>query len=174
MKYNYEDLLVNCGSLRSTPIINQRHEAIADINIILLCLLFFDNLVGLVEISPSMIAPVCQIGDQLELMCTTSGVLVLQSWQLISNPESGRMLVQLQQISSAGSSGVDSGPITINSTTFNSSRLSGPGNLPLITRMIISPVAKGLNGSQVRCVNALASEQSATTTIVVIGGSRPM
>ena len=113
-----------------------------------------------------MVAPVCQSGDQLELTCTTSGVI--QTWQLVSNPESGAV-TQLQQVSSAGSSGLDSGPRIINSITFNSSRLSSQGSSPLISRMTVNPVSEGLNGSEVNCVDTLASE-SATTTILIIRG----
>ena len=41
---------------------------------------------GLVEISPSVIAPVCQVGDPLELTCpTTTGMF--HRWNFIVIPE---------------------------------------------------------------------------------------
>lgn len=119
------------------------------------------------EISPSVVAPTCQAGDQLELTCDTSGVL--QRWQLIANPESGAV-TQLQQVSSAGSTGVQSEPLVIESVMFTASRLSGQGSLPLVSRMIINPVSEGLNGSEVNCVDTLADE-TARTMILIIGGT---
>ena len=115
------------------------------------------------EISPSVVAPVCQARDQLELTCTTSGVL--QQWQLIKSGE----VTQLLQVSPAGSTGVQSEPLIIDSVMFTASRLSSQGSSPLISRMTIRPVSEGLNGSEVNCVDTLASE-SARTTILIIGG----
>ena len=121
----------------------------------------------LIEISPPMVAPVCQAGNQLELTCTSSGVL--QTWLLIINPESGAV-TPLQQVSSIGSTGVGTEPQIINSTiAFTFLRLTSQGSIPLTSRMIINPVTEGLNGSQVNCVDTLASE-SAMTTIYIIRG----
>ena len=119
------------------------------------------------EIFPSVVAPVCSDGDRLELTCTTSGKL--HTWQLIVNPENG--VAAMKQVSSIGSTGVDSQPLIINSTimiTF--SRLSRQGISPLISRMTVNPVTEGLNSSQVNCVNTQVSSESARTTIYIIGG----
>ena len=121
---------------------------------------------GLAEISPSVVAPVCQAGDQLELTCTTSGQL--HSWQLIANPGSGAA-TSLRSISSLGSTGVDAEPVVINSVMFTFSRLSGQSSSLLISRMTVSGVSQSLNGSQVRCA-MMPNDESATTTILIIGG----
>ena len=124
---------------------------------------------GVVEISPSGVAPVCQIGDPLELTCNTSNTLHI--WQFTAIPESGPALTYMRRVSSVGSVGVDSQPITINTTimiTF--SRLSTQNGLPLMSRMLISSVSEGLNGVQVECV---AATEVATTTIHIIGGRLP-
>ena len=74
-------------------------------------------------------------------------------------------------ITSVGSAGVISQPITINTTimiTF--SRLSNQSSLPLISRMLINSVSEGLNGVQVECV---AATEVATTTVHIIGGRLP-
>ena len=120
---------------------------------------------GLAEISPSVVAPVCQAGDQLELTCTTSGQS--HSWQLIANPGSGAA-TSLRSVSSLGSTGVDAEPVVINSVMFTFSRLPGPGSLPLMSKMTISGVSQSLNGSQVNCVES--EEESAMATILIIGG----
>ena len=121
---------------------------------------------GLVEISPLVVAPVCQAGDQLELTCSTSGQL--HSWQLIANPDSGAT-TSLRSVSSLGSTGVDAEPVVINSVMFTFSRLSGPSSSLLISRMTVSGVSQSLNGSQVRCAMA-SDDESAMTTILIIGG----
>ena len=112
----------------------------------------------------------CQVGDQLELTCTSSDVL--QSWQFTAISESGpaAAVTYTRSVTSVGSSGVDSQPITINTTimiTF--SRLSTQNELPLMSRILINFVSEGLNGTEVNCVNTVTSE-AATTTIHVIGG----
>ena len=56
------------------------------------------------EISPSGVAPVCQIGDQLELTCNTSNTL--HRWQFTAIPESGSAVNYTRLVSSVGSSGV--------------------------------------------------------------------
>ena len=122
----------------------------------------------MVEISPSGVAPVCQVGDQLELMCTVTGMF--QTWRFTAIPESGSAVTYMRNILSTRSSGVDSQPTTINTTimiTF--SRISTQNELPLISRMVINTVSEGFNGTEVNCVNSVTSEV-ATTTIHVIGG----
>ena len=77
----------------------------------------------------------------------------------------------MRSVSSVGSIGVSSQPITINTTimiTF--SRLSDQSSLPLISRMLINSVSEGLNGVQVECV---AAPKEATTTVHIIGGRLP-
>ena len=125
---------------------------------------------GVVEISPSEIAPICQAGDQRKLTCSTSGVL--QTWKFTAISESGAAMTFTRTVSSGGSTGVDSQPLIINSTLmFTFSRLSCQGSLPLISRMTIDPVTEGLNGTRVNCLDGITSE-SATTTLHIIGGTR--
>ena len=125
------------------------------------------------EISPSVVAPVCQAGDQLELMCTTSGAL--QTWQL--TVISGAAMIYnnniMRSVQSAGPSGVaNSQPLIINFTiTFTFSRLSTRDFLSLISRLSISSVSGGLNEVQVNCVDVVTFE-SAMTTILIVGGTR--
>ena len=124
--------------------------------------------VALVEISPSVVAPICQAGDQLELRCYTSSNFL--RWEFVAISASGEAVTYMQTVTSDGPAGVDSDPITINSTIMVSfSRDSSQGSLPLISRMTINPVSDGLNGVDVKCTDRVTSE-SATTTILIIGG----
>ena len=117
------------------------------------------------EISPSGVASVCQEGDQLELMCTVSGMF--QRWDFTVILGNGAVMNFMHSNTADGPSGVPP-PVTVNSTMFTYSRLSARDRLPLITRLIISSVSEGLNGVEVSCMDLEASE-STTTTIRIIG-----
>ena len=118
------------------------------------------------EISPSGVAPVCQEGDQLELICTTTGIFL--RWEITIFPEN---VTHVQTpITSVGSSGIPPS-LMISSSTITFSRLSGPNISPLISRITINPVSNGLNGTVVNCFEGSSSTESvATTSIYIIGG----
>ena len=118
---------------------------------------------GVVEISPSAVAPVCQAGDQLELTCTSSGTI--HRWEVtVMMPQA--MNFPLTPILSIGGT-----PqlVMINNSTFTASKLSGDGSLPLMSRIMVNPVSAVLNGTVVNCFEGSSSTESvATTTIRII------
>ena len=117
------------------------------------------------EISPLAVAPVCQAGDELELTCTTSGTV--HRWKFSVFPEN--MTYITVPVQSFGASGVPTTPLTISTSMIVFSRLSGPNILPLISRMVVSPVSSGLNGTVVNCFEGISSTESiATMTIRII------
>ena len=116
---------------------------------------------GVVEISPSVVAPVCQAGDQLELTCSVAGVFL--RWEFTVILEDGRSRTFMPVVTAGGSSGVQP-PRMANSTRFTFSRLSIQ---PLTSTMTINNVSEGLNGVQMNCVDVETSE-SATTTIQIV------
>ena len=59
---------------------------------------------GVVEISPSVVAPVCQTGDQLELTCSLIGRLL--RWEYTVRLENGAPITVMPTITSGGTSGV--------------------------------------------------------------------
>ena len=120
---------------------------------------------GVVELSPSTVAPVCQVGDQLQLTCTSSGIV--HRWEFTVFPEN--MTYPTSPVTSQGSSGVPTEPLTFSSSMVTFSRLSGQNESPLVSRVVVSPVSSGLNGTVVSCFEGLSSTNSvATTTIIVI------
>ena len=122
---------------------------------------------GVVDISPSVVAPVCQTGEQLELTCSLTGRFI--RWEFTVSLESGAPMTLMPTVTSGGTSGVPL-PITVNSTTFTFSRLS---TQPLTSTMTISSVSEGLDGVQINCVNVEVSESASTTVrIVDIGGRK--
>ena len=120
---------------------------------------------GLVEISPSAaVAPVCQAGDQLELICTTT-TGINHRWEFTAFPEN---VTHTSLVTSVGMSGTPPS-LTISTSMITFSRLSGPNSLPLMSKIVVSPVSSGLNGTVVNCFEGISSTESvATTTIRII------
>ena len=112
---------------------------------------------GDVIISPSGVATVCS-GRQLELTCSTSGPI--HDWSF--------SFVQDTRAVLSDRSDNQSSYLLVNSTILlNFSRVSSQYSLPLISRLLISPVSDGLNGSSVSCFD-IATSESVSTSINVI------
>ena len=119
---------------------------------------------GVVELSPSGVAPVCRAGDQLELTCTSSSAV--HQWEFTIFPEN--ISYTTTPVSSAGTSGVPQ-PLTVGGSTITFSRLSGQDSLPLVSRAVVSPVSSGLNGTVVNCFEGVSSTNPvASTTIRIV------
>ena len=129
-------------------------------------MIFFALPAGVVVISPSPVAPVCQEGDQLELMCNTSGLD--HQWLFTVFPEN--VNYTRPPVESTGTSGIPM-PLMIGASIITFSRLSGQFDLPLISRVTISSVERRLNGTVVSCVE-LDTNLVATTTIQIIDSQR--
>ena len=74
-------------------------------------------------------------------------------------------------ISSVGESQQNSSFI-VNSTSFNVWRVSGQDGIPLVSRLVISPVSNGLNGINVNCTEQAINNENtaiASNTVSVIG-----
>ena len=121
---------------------------------------------GVVKSSPSAVAPVCQVEDQLELTCNTSGIA--HRWELTVFPEN--ITYTTSPVTSAGTSGTPQS-LRISTSMITFSRLSGPNISPLISRITINPVSNGLNGTMVNYLKVAyisSTESVATTTIRII------
>ena len=124
---------------------------------------------GVVNISPSPVAPVCQEGDQLELTCSIPGEFKI--WKFTVTLDNGVTETFMPDISSDGVA--PSLIMMVNSTIiFTVSRLSAQDTTPLISRMTINRVSEGLNGVTVSCVDVVASESANTTIQIVNAGGR--
>ena len=121
----------------------------------------------MVEISPTSVAPVCQAGDQLELICVSSGTI--HRWEFTVLPEN--MTHTTVPVSSAGTSGVPP-PLTISGSMIIFRRLSGQDSSPLISRVVVGPVSNGLNRTVVNCFEGISSTESVATTVIRIIDSR--
>ena len=118
---------------------------------------------GVVELSPSGVAPVCRVGDQLELTCTSSSTI--HRWEFTVFPEN--MTHTTTPVSSAGTSGVPPS-LTFSGSVITFSRLSGQDISPLVSRAVINPVSSGLNGAVVNCFEGISSIDNVTSTTIRI------
>ena len=98
-------------------------------------------------------------------MCNTTSGLD-HRWEFTVVPENASYTTR-RPISLTGVSGIPTTPLSIGNSMITFSRLSGPNILPLISRITISPVSRGLNGTVVSCFE-LATNSVATTTIQII------
>jgi hypothetical protein len=56
--------------------------------------------------------------------------------------------------------------LIINSMVFNFSRISAHNSMPVMSRLVISPVSNSLNGTVMNCVDLDTGKVSSTTVIV--------
>lgn len=124
------------------------------------------NVIGIVMISPSPRATVCQAGDNLEVRCNSTDSAL--QWRLtligMSDP--------IREIS------ISSTTIAIQRAVIISSRItvlrtSERGAVPLISTLVISSVNESLNGTlNITCMELGVSRSiSATTTVYIHTGS---
>ena len=61
--------------------------------------------------------------------------------------------------------------LEVNSTIFKFLRTSAENSLPVMSKLVISPVSNGLNGTMINCENLDTAEVSSTTVAVIVGDS---
>ena len=109
-------------------------------------------------ISASEMVSVCS-GSELELMCNVTGSSVLE-WRIVASQ------VYRRSVTSQGGTDTQMSFLIIGNITLAFTRISDENNMPLVSRLLISPVNGGLNLTRVICEDLSNSMQS-TTTIVV-------
>ena len=113
--------------------------------------------IGAVTISPSGTASVNE-GDELELICTTTGIFL--EWCFSLTPEGGTTARIYKRFLTTSSPSNQTSQLQVNSITFTFSRISGQNSLPLVSRLLISPVSKDLNGTGVNRTDLQTSERA--------------
>ena len=114
------------------------------------------------------VAPVCRVGDSLQLTCTAPGIPLSEQflrWSIRLTNEQDTFeditinsRVLSQQLSRR----------VVNSTTFTFMRRSDVDTLSLISVLSIDSVSIGLNGTVVRCFVPANQTISASTTIQIV------
>ena len=106
---------------------------------------------GQLTLSPMSVATVCCVGDPLQLTCTASVEFI--RWIIVLTNEQG-----MEEEITVSRNSRDSSPPPreriINSTKFTFTRVSGEGDLPLVTTLAINSTGIGLNGTVVYCRDA--------------------
>ena len=120
--------------------------------------------IGTANISPSHMASVCR-GDQLELICTTTGRILEWSFSLIPTGETTAVTYS-QVLSTSSSFSAVTSVILVNSS-FSFSRFSDQYALPLISRLLMNPVSAELNGIEVNCADRETSETASTLVQII-------
>ena len=147
-------VLLHCGNMKGT---------LQPLAILLSCLCS-TVVLPLATISPPGEAPVC-IGGQLELTCTTTGSHL--EWRFNVIRENTTTAFEISRvIQTARPTSATMSQQVVNSTVFNFSRISAEGASPVVSRLLISPVSNGLNGTVIYCEDLDTSNLSSSTVIV--------
>ena len=117
-----------------------------------------------VALSPSGLVLVCS-GGQLELMCTTAGGFL--EWDIFRVPVNGASPVNFGGRFINNQPGLPPSYQVIDSVFFNFSRVSAPDTLPLISRVVISPVSSSLNGTEMVCIDTVTMASLSTIIHVI-------
>jgi hypothetical protein len=125
-------------------------------------------LVGMLTLFPMTVAPVCRIGDPLQLTCTASVVNIQWSFTVVNQRG---MDETVMGFSTAGALAYHSVLFRVNSTIFTLIRNSSQNDLPLIVTLSIDSVSAGLNGTEVNCIDEENSSSSGSTAIQIVGMS---
>ena len=130
-----------------------------NLRIIFLC-------IGMVILSPMSVAPVCQVGDPLQLTCTASVQFI--KWSILQVNDQGKLE---GPTTSVQINSLDDNQISqrvVNSSMFTFTRTSTERILPLVSTLSIDSVSIGLNGTVVNCSNVSNPMISASTTIQIV------
>ena len=130
----------------------------------------FYNFTGMLTLSPMMVAPVCHVGDPLQLTCTASVEFI--TWSNFRVNEQGIIeeVISTVQINSRDANQLSQR--VVNSAIFTYMRSSAQGESPLISTLSIDSVSVDLNGTVVRCGDLANPTTSASTTLQIVDTSQ--
>ena len=106
-------------------------------------------------ISPSEMVSACS-GGNLELTCNVTESPVLE-WRIVTSQ------AYRCGVTSQGRTDTQMSFLIIGNSTFTFTRVSDENDMPLVSRLLISPVNRGLNQTRVICEDSTNSMQSTTT-----------
>ena len=127
---------------------------------------------GKVTLSPMSVAPVCHVGNPLQLTCTAHNIEFLR-WNVLRVNKQGDLVDVFhgEIINSRDMVQMRDTPDPLSSATFTFTRISAQYALPLISTLSIDSVNIGLNGTVVHCTDIANTMTSASTTILIIDTS---
>ena len=119
-----------------------------------------------ITLSPMSVAPVCHVGDPLQLTCITS--VDFLEWHMRVISEQGR-LEEITAFSNLRDMTQQPTLVVVNDTSFTFMRISARNATPLVSTLSINSTSIGLNGTVVHCMDPNNLMTSASTTIHIIG-----
>ena len=123
-----------------------------------------DTAGGATTISPSEKAPVCS-GGQLEVICNTTWDL---EWGFNVFRENATTLIRVSRVIPSVQPSPETSQL-INSTRFYFSKTSAEGASPVMSKLLINSVSRGLNGTVIYCEDLITGDLASTTVIVMVG-----
>ena len=117
------------------------------------------------------VAPVCRVGDQLQLTCTASTEFLEWNVSTRVTNEQGR-LEEFSTFINSRDMAQQSMPVVVNGSSFTFMRISGRNVTPLNSTLSIDSVSIGLNGTVVRCMDAGVNAMSSASTTIQIFDAR--
>ena len=120
----------------------------------------------MLTLSPSVIAPVCHVGDRLEVTCNSTIATFLR-WRisLLDEQQQDR---NIERNINSDDLGAQTSNNTVNFTSFKFTRTSTQGVSPLVSKLTIINVTNNLNGTRVYCEEVDGSMSAYFTTIIVV------
>jgi hypothetical protein len=127
------------------------------------------NEAGMVTLSPMSEAPVCRVGDPLQLLCTAVGSVQSIRWSIfrVTN-EQGTLSEITNSVLIDNSDNNQIKGNEVDSIIFTYARISAQGASPLISTLSIDSVNISINRTVVRCSDVANSTTSASATIRII------
>jgi hypothetical protein len=122
----------------------------------------------MVTLSPMSVAPVCRVGDPLQLTCTASVEFIRWSVLQVNDQGTFEEATTPVQINSRDDNQIARRAVLVNSSTLTFTRTSIQRALPLISTLSIDSVSIDLNGTVVHCSDVSNPTTLASTTIQII------
>ena len=121
----------------------------------------------MVSLSPMTVAPVCRVGDPLQITCTASVEFI--KWSILQTNEQGTLVEVFNSVQiNSRDANYQISQRSVNSSSFIFMRSSSQFSSPLISTLSINSVSISLNETVVRCSEVGGSMTSASTTIHII------
>ena len=119
----------------------------------------------MVTLSPLSVAPVCRVGDPLQLTCTASVDFI--RWRVFQINEQGmnEKVINDEIINSMDTHQMSQS--RVNSATVTITRTSAQGELPLVSTLSIDSVDISLNGTVVNCTDVVTSTNASTAIHII-------
>ena len=123
-------------------------------------------------LSPVMVAPVCHVGDPLQLTCTASVEFIQWSILRINHEQGGKLEKVTNDVIINSRDPSQMIQTTANNIAFTFTRVSTRGASPLVTTLSVDSVGTDLNGTVVNCTDLANTTTSATATIQIIDSNQ--